>query len=595
MNADEGAWRRESCGRPPHRFHPHEGCVLALLALAGLAWAWRVPRVVDLSVTDEAFYLQSGLRLWQAGPPPPEWAPLYAGWYFLLSRVAPDPVALYDLSFALLTTTVPLLLYWILRRSGVPALFAGVVACAYLGSAANLDAWPYPGRLASLLLLLGLLAADRWPHERWLVLAVTLLAVSYVRPEYFVALGALLAGCATVAIWRRRRAEGVRLGALRGWLLFAAGSLGLVAALGPPIGSGPRSERAFAQHFARSWAERHARPIRWTTEYDVAMREAFGDATTPLAALRASPRHFFEHVAANATRYGRNLADAVGMRASRYRGRVPAAIGASPALAATLAVVAVLAALGALAERRRRAVRALAMAGEPGQPAARKESLHTLLVCLGLVSLAVLPSALLIFPRPHYLQLQALLATIVLIRVATWIGRRVRAWIGIARAGAVLDAAGAVAALGAMALWGAALGPAPADAERVLPFRRTVELLRPLGRDEALTLLAPVAGPHYDVFLGERARAVHRMRRERRGEFDAFLVRSGIDVIVDPDGFAKFDSFRDDASFERVVREPLAFGFIELAVPGAPSVRVLARQRVLQGAGVDTSSGRRPE
>ena len=70
------------------------------LACAGallIACAWQLhdlERVLDLAPWDEADYLRRGLVIPMRGLPPAEWGPLYALWYFLLSRAQPDRIAL---------------------------------------------------------------------------------------------------------------------------------------------------------------------------------------------------------------------------------------------------------------------------------------------------------------------------------------------------------------------------------------------------------------------------------------------------------------------------------------------------------------------
>ena len=106
------------------------------------------------------------------GFPDPQWAPLYAVWYFLLSLIQPDRVALYYLNYQLITILLPVALYAVLRRCRLAAPAAAGIAFFVLIGAINLPVWPKVSHFALVVILVTLAAAAsiRSPSARWAVL-----------------------------------------------------------------------------------------------------------------------------------------------------------------------------------------------------------------------------------------------------------------------------------------------------------------------------------------------------------------------------------------------------------------------------------------
>ena len=93
----------------------------AFVILVLLAVGWKYTRglesVLDIGLYDESNYLHSGHSLLDIGFPSPGAAPLYAVWYFLLSKLQSDRVELYYLNYRVLTILVPIALYLLFRRT----------------------------------------------------------------------------------------------------------------------------------------------------------------------------------------------------------------------------------------------------------------------------------------------------------------------------------------------------------------------------------------------------------------------------------------------------------------------------------------------
>lgn len=568
-----------------------DALVFGALVVAALAWAAGVERRIDLSVADEARYLEQGLDLARRLPSP-QWAPLYSAWYFALSFVRPDPSQLHDLSYGALTAGVPLLLYALLRQSGIPAALAGAVAGLHLISSPNVDVWPYQSRFASVLLLTGLLAggAARTRHGRWLAPSIALFAIAYVRPEYMLAFAGL-SGVAILAAawswWRERRLPAVRV--LAAPALFAAVAAAVVIQVGLPL-SGGRSGLAFAQHFTLNHRDASGGGISYEVEYVDLMERTFGGMVGLPAAFAANPDAVRWHVATNARRAGPRLLDAISFLRPSPRVVTPQVAGLLPWIAgATVLLAAMLHAVGAIGGRRGLGVAGglrRTRAGTAGP--ASGGGLALPLALMGAVALAVVPSILLVYPRAHYLELFGLLVTILCAHMVASaplpqsgrLGTRARRALGWA------FAVGVAALLLALARDGGGRGTwlrAPDPPAPALRYRRAVDFLRTLAPDRPLRLLAPVvsdSGP--EVYLAPRVVAVPLSPRMPRGSFRRYAERHGIDVVLWPETFARFPSYRADQEFQDLVAAPAALGFESVPLPSiGPPLRVLVRRELL--------------
>src|SRR5215217_4847490 len=164
-----------------------DGLAMLFLLLAGLKFTYRLPSILDIDLLDESGYLYKGVRLITDGVPSAENAPLYAAWYYMLSLLQPDRVALYFLNYKALTVLPPILVFFLLRRYGLSTLAGVIISGLFLVSAANLPVMPKPNHFALIIILLSLIAATYTKRDTLAILLVSIgtLVCSYVRPEFF--------------------------------------------------------------------------------------------------------------------------------------------------------------------------------------------------------------------------------------------------------------------------------------------------------------------------------------------------------------------------------------------------------------------------
>ena len=375
-----------------------DALLLLFVAGLGLKAAYGGAGVRDVDLADEWGAVSGAANVPARGLPSVDWSPLYILWDSLLIR---SGVPLEDVPFtswAGLAVLLPCSLYLLARSLGAGRT-AAVVASGVLLATTLVDVWPYPMHLSATILALGTALAARLPRA-WAgaVLALTLLTVTYNRPEYLYALylfAPIAVGAAVRGLWRAES----RLTVLGAVALFATGSALLVWALGTPRAEGGRPIIAFGQHYAYNRClEEGLTESPWHA-WEKYIRADFGAATTVGGALRNNPDAFLWHVGTNAQRLPGALSQLATPRIDLSRLRhahmflnIPSRHPTSESLARRAVALVVGCGLVGVVIGLRRWRRGADEAG----------ALPVGALMLALVAAPALAAALLVFPRYHY-------------------------------------------------------------------------------------------------------------------------------------------------------------------------------------------------
>lgn len=533
-----------STSRPLGRIIDHipDLLLLGALLIAALRLLAPIERLMDINLYDESIYLYNGATLLQNGLPSADWAPLYALWYFGLSLIQPDRIALYFVNFRLLCLLLPLLLYLTLRRYSLAPAPAAICAFLLLIANANLPMWPRVSHFALLVILVSLIAAAGRPlADALAVAAFGALLAAYARPEFALA-AALLALGALLALARSaeaRRAAGRPLLAA-----LAIAALALVAWLRPPIGDGARSFAAFAQHFSLNWVGWTGSTLSpWTNAPEI-MAIAFGDAQSIGAALGANPGLFARHMLSNAARFPQTLFDLFFLHGNLL---MPADWQAAEGWLLLLLSLGCALAAGLLGRRR--------LGG-------RVRALAPLWLTLGCYLPGLLFSALVIYPRSHYL---LILGVLLLIGALAPFGGPARPL----TPGRLLAGLSLAAAM--------AIFTPPAEAVLTVPEAKvtinTIRAIESLGVAGPVQLLEAEGG--YHIYLGGQFSRVAEYEKDRA--FSQFAAERRINMIVVSDALRNDSRLRDDPEWQRLLADPAAQGFTPIAVPDSPRLLLVVR------------------
>ncbi len=531
------------------------GAAVVVAVIVGLVVARSVDRraTQDVLCDDETQYLWDGVNLVQKGPPPADFSPLYAGWYWVESLAIRDRVDLYYANWSLVMLALLLAVALALRRLGLPPVVVAP-ALAVLACMTLMDAWPYPTHLgaASVALALALAIGRRSVFEGLLAASATFAVAAFVRPELAVPFWGTWVAAAIVGLARHRRRRSLALAALP-IALFAA----FVVAFGNPLG-GARSFLSFGQYYMFNLAHAQGNPVDvWNLDFQSAIREHFGDASSVLQAAVVNPRAVLWQVRTN-------LSNLAGLRyvlgpqfeakdATHPLYRLTVVLIASGLGMATLRAL-LAARRGASADSRRQAAAIVALAALVGGPLA-------------------LPLVL-VYPTPHH----AFAVIVLLLLVAAWGWQPLAArvpWLAASprrqALATILLSAAVLAALpgraGGGAWWRARTEPPP------LPNQATIEVLRSLR---------PPAGRSVVILEPEFSRAVYagwpfrRVDQRSCTPFAACLAREAPDVIVRTRRLDDHYRLAGDADYLALLADPERLGYRPVAAPGADVV-VLVR------------------
>lgn len=538
--------------------------VMAVAIVACVArFTHNLETAMDLQSADETIYLNKGRNLLSGGLTEPAYGPLYQLWYFALSRMAGDPIDLYYLNYRALLAGLTLAAYFLLRRLKVAPLAALVIA-VYVLNARPPYVWPYPGHFATVCILaFTALALCLRRTARLVVMALGLQLAGYTRPELFLSFVLFsLAAAAYLAysLWRQggrkwRESAPVAASGLSVALL-------LVVCFGNPLGgSGDhhRSFVAFGQHYAVNRVAATGEDLNPWTNWETILARDFGSAASTSACLRENPRAFLAHLGTNACEVFDRMYGLSRLNASHAK------------LTKLLVVLAFLVVFGLVlwrggGDNRRRQERNIPW------------PLTLLLACL---LAAILPSAILVHPRSHYLLPFWSLGLVMAIAAASRrfrelrggpLGSRFRAlrW-NLRRPISLPDPVRRFAAPVAVVV--VALGvTAPRERglkqnrlfETRLPMANTARRLRQLGIDEEVAILRMEIGLEW--YIADNYRGIEPWDKDE--PFLDFLGSRQIRLIVDEYHIHHDSRMRDDPQFAAVMDRPADFGFRSIPIPG---------------------------
>ncbi|HLL05037.1 MAG TPA: hypothetical protein VK539_30910 [Myxococcaceae bacterium] len=542
-----------------------DGVCLAVLVFACVKQVHGIDQVLDLTLWDESDYLHQGRLLPALGLLPAEWGPLYPLWYFALSAVWPDPMALHDGNYRLLILLTAVAGYVLLRRVGVQPWLALAGISVYVLSGAP-HILPRPTLLALLVILAALSVASllRAPEDFCAVVGAGLLVASFARPEYFLS---FLLGSGLLALLLARRLWRERSRLWRG--LATAGAYGLftlllVSMLGNPFGNtSNRRFYAFCQHFAVNYVQRTGFEADPWGECPKVIQVAFGEVDTVGSAARANPDAFLMHLGMNLKQYPMTF---LSLFLQEYGGTWPffSARRWPPTprelleyAGHLLLLMVALSPLVLVLNRRKHLLAALA------QPQVWRTG-GVLLVVL----LPIALSAVLIAPRTHYLVPQGVLGLTFLAVLGSTLaqssgapaGGGLRLTVGLAL----------VLALASPDLARRYREPAPPRLEhrRFVESFRSLGLPRHLPPGEEVGVLDTHGG--LAVYLGEGYRRVPAYRKQARESFTGFLRRERVHVFIADPRLEKYENLANDPALRALLAEPGAFGFVAAPLPGTP-------------------------
>lgn len=269
------------------------------LLLCGLKYVYGLEAIMDIEFYDESAYLARGYNLLVHGFPESENSPFYALWYFLLSLIQKDPIALYYLNYKILAIALPLALYWCLRRLKVALLMALVTSFLFLVSYANLPMWPKVYHFTTLFVLVSFACATyiKKKSHFFALLTFASLLSSFIRPELLIAF--FIFGFVYLVSFFIQKSKKTMLD-YSVLMSVSVVCFFLFFVWGFPLGGGERSFVAFSQHFSRNWIRWNNSDLsNWASAVEI-VSQNFGSSIDSIgSAFLAKPSLFLKHMASN--------------------------------------------------------------------------------------------------------------------------------------------------------------------------------------------------------------------------------------------------------------------------------------------------------
>lgn len=267
-----------------------------LLISIGVKYVYDFNSYLDIQLKDETLYLQNGLYLLKNGLPDPQWAPVYSVWFFLLSIIQNDSVAIYFLNLQILTVVPSLILYVLLRVLKVSHLISFLIGFFFLISSGNILVNPKVTHFALIIITSSslLFYLTKKYMIKWSVIILGSLLSAYVRPELSISFVLIIIYFLLSALKNK-----VFVAYKKGIGLLGIIIIIIIFVFGNPLGSGKRSLGAFSQHFSLNWVEWNKSKLNpWTDAHDI-VRDNFGEINSIFEAPLANPDLFFKHIFQN--------------------------------------------------------------------------------------------------------------------------------------------------------------------------------------------------------------------------------------------------------------------------------------------------------
>lgn len=504
---------------------------LLVILLAGLKFTWGLEQALDIKVGDDVWYMFRGIHIHDQIPPASA-SPLYSLFYYIVWRIFRDAITTYYFSIKLLTILPSLFLYIALRKNRVRILLSAAVSVLFLVSQMNFPSWPKVSHFA-VVIMLGTLALirNRAPLNITMAIAAfSSLAISYVRPEYFLSFLIFAAVClaASAVRFHKERKPAALLP-----LLILAVSFSIVPLAGQPAfdRDDGREIFAFGQHFSMNWA-------RWTNsrldpmrDWEQITMENFGDSRNIKEAALNNPRMVIKHVVYNTARFA--------AKPIRLASPYPLEITATPLKFTGLFTLSL---LGFYIFRIRKRL-------APLSKQAWLEHKQTFIVML-IFSIPGVLSCILIYPRDHYMTMLGVLALAGFAMVISPdFPTGIRPFSSIAGAVILLLIVPPLASL-------------MSDST---DNRLTINKINSLNIQKPIRILA--FEEQYPPFINTECTNI--TSHSKNSDFDTFLKDRDINIIVLSPNLIDHPKFADDAVWGNFISNYESYGFSSIPVTGS--------------------------
>lgn len=341
---------------------------------------------VDIKAFDETIYLYQGVIINKKGLPSSQFAPFYSIRYYVLSLFEPNRVDLYYLNQKILIILTGLLLYIFLRILKNKNWLCFIISYFYVNSHIIMI-WPFVNLFTLLIILFCSIIATYFFINKqiyYYIITIAFLYASWTRPEFFIAFISLLI-LSIINFYRLNKNKKI-------WyelIVFISIIVLSVYIFRNPL-SGGRSFFAFSQHFALNWVDWNKSDLDPWFDYNIIVKETFGNSKNIIQAFYANPLYFFKHILSNIIQINKTVIDLLTPIHSDF---LPTIFTSYYKIFINIVILFLLIVLVYKFKQFLAQIRVLIK---------NQYFRRTLIIFLGIL-FAVLPSIIIIYPREHYL------------------------------------------------------------------------------------------------------------------------------------------------------------------------------------------------
>ncbi len=280
----------------PPKLNAQVGFYLLIIVAAALKQLQGVQHHLDIPFFDETEYLLKGFNL--GAHAFNDWGPSYNLWYFLLSKICPDPVQLFYINYSLMIVLIPALLFLFLMVYGIEKNISLLLTLSFLMQPLMTSNFTFVSHFCLLNILLAFFAMAfiNKNESKILLVMIASYICMYARQEFLVIFGTLLLIWLILLVYQKKLRSAV-------YIPFVAVITGLYMIFGFISFRAQGIDRslfAFKQHFYTNyifWTKK----VLTTDQFDAL--DIFHGSKTMFQCMIANPGMFAKHVATNMLNY----------------------------------------------------------------------------------------------------------------------------------------------------------------------------------------------------------------------------------------------------------------------------------------------------
>ncbi len=275
-----------------------------IVLVCGLKLTYGLQYVMDFFILDETNYMVRGSNFLKKMPT--KWGPLYCMWYQLGYFIEQDLFKLFYANFKLISIVPFLAFYLVLAVFGFGPFISTLSSSFFMAATINLPTYPKVSHFSLLVIFLALVLIKlvKSHYLRAVVLVFTAVLLSYARPEFYLSAICALPIALGLAFVAKRKPSFFEV-------KMATVAIAFIVLLhvfwrfplGIKLHGESRSLIAFGEHFAYNYSQWEGIDQYLWLGYDKILSEHFGEVSSLSEVVKSNPAMFKKHILSNISNF----------------------------------------------------------------------------------------------------------------------------------------------------------------------------------------------------------------------------------------------------------------------------------------------------